>query len=214
MRNGDSIIDLIKDLNHQARRFIREEIQLARVEISEKVAGLGKDAASIAVGGALAYAGLIVFLAGLGVLLAWAFEKLGLNPALAGFLGLAVIGLLVMAVGGTMALAGVSALKKQSLAPQKTIRTLRELKGDGPSPQPQFAETEVKDERTPEQLESSILGVEQEMAVTVKQLQDQVTMTSLKRKARSEVQRHPYRWSLVAAASGMATSFILRRKSS
>lgn len=215
MHNGDTIIDLVKDLKHQAQTFIREEFQLAKTELTQKLTSVGKDAISIAIGGVLAYAGLIVFLGGLGVLLAWAFEKLGLSPYFSLFLGLGIMGFLVLGAGAAMALAGVAAVKKQALAPQRTLRTWQHLSGQ-PSASEEASATMIKiqpvDTRTPEQLEADIIKTEDDMAETLRRLQARVSVTNFKRQARAEVQRHPYRWSLAAAASGMAATYLVGRK--
>src|SRR5437667_3349010 len=94
-----SIFGLIGDLKDETKTFVKEEIQLAKAEISEKISCMGRNAVSLAVGGFVAYAGLIIFLGGLGILLAFAFEKLGLDTALAGFIGFAIIGLVAAGVG-------------------------------------------------------------------------------------------------------------------
>src|SRR4051812_36620668 len=61
-----SIIGLFKNLTGEFKTFIRQEVDLAKTEISEKVSMIGKNVASIAIGGFIAYAGLIVLLIGLG----------------------------------------------------------------------------------------------------------------------------------------------------
>src|SRR5438874_4909209 len=94
-----SIFALIGDLKDETKTFIKEEIQLAKTEISEKISCMGRNAVSLAIGGFIAYAGLIILLGGLGILLAFAFEKLGLDTALAGFIGFAIIGLVAAGVG-------------------------------------------------------------------------------------------------------------------
>src|SRR6266576_1312194 len=132
MRNGNSIIDLVKEIPRQVKTLIREEVQLAKTELSEKISKLGKNAAGLALGGLVGYAGLIVFLGALGLLLAFVFERLGLEPTLAAFVGLGIIGFVVMGTGVVLVLKGLKAFKAQSLAPKRTIETLQRLKGDEP----------------------------------------------------------------------------------
>ncbi len=50
MHDGNSVIGLVKDLSKQSKSFIREELRLAKTEISENVSSLGKDALGIAIG--------------------------------------------------------------------------------------------------------------------------------------------------------------------
>src|SRR5690348_4324865 len=107
MLNGSSILDLVRDLREQFKTFVKEEIHLAKAELSEKISSLGKDAVNVAIGGFVAYAGLIVFLGALGMLIAFAIQRLGLDPFLSSFIGLGAIGFIVIAVGAIMLLAGL-----------------------------------------------------------------------------------------------------------
>jgi hypothetical protein len=94
-----SLLDLVADLRDETKELIRQEIQLAKTEVAEKAAKFGRNAAWLAVGGFLAYAGLIVFLIGLGFLIGFALEALGMAQAVANFLGSAIIGLGTAGIG-------------------------------------------------------------------------------------------------------------------
>src|SRR3954470_19227954 len=108
--NGNSIVGLVKDLSQQAKTFFKEEVHLAKAELSEKISSVAKDSVNIAIGGFVAYAGLIIFLGALGVLLGFAFQRLGLDPLMAEFIGLGIVGFLIIAVGALMLLSGLKAL--------------------------------------------------------------------------------------------------------
>ena len=76
-RNGRSTGELVKDLSQQASMLVRQEIQLAKTEMSEKAlgAGIGVSAlAGAAVAGLLALGALTAFLvlALAGAMPAWA----------------------------------------------------------------------------------------------------------------------------------------------
>jgi len=75
MRNGSSLLGLVKELKDGVKIFIREEIQLAKTEMAEKISCFGGNSAAVGIGGFVAYAGLIILLAGLGAVLAFAFER-------------------------------------------------------------------------------------------------------------------------------------------
>ena len=212
MRNGNTFIDLLKDLKHQVKTFIHQEVQLAGTEFAEKISSFGKDTASLAIGGFVAYAGLIIFLAGLGALLAFAFQRLGLDPLLAAFLGLGIIGMSIIAVGAMLLFKGIHALKKESLAPQKTMETLRHLNGTQPVPQVGPAEKEPKEKRTSEKLEAAVMTTESEIAGTFEELAGRVTFGHARKQARAELRAHPYRWGLVALGTGLCGSYLLKRK--
>ena len=113
---------LIKEFKEEAKTLVRQEIQLAKREMSEKFSTMGRNAVILAIGGAAAYAGLIVFLGALGVLLALAWAKLGISSTLALGAGLGVIAFIVLAVGGIMIMKGLAGFKEATpVAPEKTI---------------------------------------------------------------------------------------------
>jgi hypothetical protein len=210
--NGSKLGSLVKELKQQVKTFIRQELQLAKTEISEKISSFGKNMASIAIGGFVAYAGLIIFLAGLSALLAFAFQRLGLDPLLAAFVGLGIIGLLIIALGAIMLLKGINALKKESLVPQKTIETLRHLNGTQPVARVEPAEMEQKKKLTSEEVEASVMAIENEMAETLEELGNRLTFTHARIKAKEQLRSHPYRWGLVALGTGLCGSYLLKRK--
>lgn len=212
MQNGSTIFGLVKDFSQQVKTFVREEVHLAKAELSEKISSLVKDSVNIAIGGFVAYAGLIIFLGALGVLLGFVFQRLGLDPLMAEFIGLGIIGLLIIAVGAIMLLSGLNALKKQSLAPERTIETLQHIKGTGPAEKKPVVAKEKKDDRSSKQIESSVLQTEKQMAETLEELGDRLTMTHLRHQANEEIRKHPYRWSLVAMGAGVCGSFLVKRK--
>ncbi len=213
MHNGNSIVALVKELKEEAKVFVREEFQLAKKEISEKLIRYGKDSVGIVVGGALAYAALPVFLMAVGAVIAYAFEAAGLGLLLAVCVGFGIISLLAMVGGGMMALAGIKAAKQVSPTPERTVRTLQQLSGAQPLPGQEVAvQVETKDERSPEQVEASVLVAEAQMADTLEALAEKVSLDRVRRRVTSEVRTHPYKWGLIAAGCGAAGSYVLKRK--
>jgi hypothetical protein len=212
MLNGSSIFDLFKNLKEEVKTFLREEVHLAKAELSEKISRMGKDSVNIAIGGFVAYAGLIVFLGALGMLIAFAFQQMGIDPFLSSFIGLGAIGFTVIAVGAIMLLAGLKALKKESLTPERTIERLQRVKGTKHFVDQPTAPKPKKDERSSKEIEASVVQTESRMAETLEELGDRLSMTHLRRQAKVEVQKHPYRWSLVAMGAGVCGSYFMKRK--
>jgi hypothetical protein len=211
MLNGSSIMDLVKDLRGQFKTFLKEEIHLAKAELSEKFSSLGKDAVYIAIGGFVAYAGLIVFMGALGMLIAYFLQKAGLDLLLSAFIGLGAIGFVVIAVGAILLLTGLKAMKKESLTPERTIETLQRVKGT--EPHAELAEPKPKkDERSSAEIEKSVVRTESQMAETMEELGDRLTMKHFRHEANAHVHRHPYRWSLVAMGAGVCGSYLMKRK--
>ena len=67
--NPNSIPTLLRDLRDETTTLLRQEVALAKTEMKENVSRMGSHAAQIAIGGFVAYAGIIVLLIGIGHLL-------------------------------------------------------------------------------------------------------------------------------------------------
>lgn len=119
---------LLRELVDETRGLFRQEVALAKTEASEKGKLLGKNIAFLAAGGLIAYAGLIFILAGLSVLLSWAFENAGLSDGMAAWLGPASVGLIVAILGCIFLRKGIKTLTNGSLKPQRTIESIKEDK--------------------------------------------------------------------------------------
>jgi VIT1/CCC1 family predicted Fe2+/Mn2+ transporter len=114
-----SLGELFSELADETRTLIRQEVQLAKTELSEKAKVIGKDVTSMAVGAAILYAGLLTLIAALVVGLSY------LMP-----LGWAVllVGLAVTGIGAFMVTSGSRDLREEGLAPEKTTRTIKETR--------------------------------------------------------------------------------------
>ncbi len=117
-RDDRSLGDLFAELTHETSTLVRQEVELARVELSQKVSRVGKDAASLAVGGALAYAGLLAIVAAV---------ILGLGEAgLPWWLSALLVGVVIGGIGYLLVDRARSAIKEADLAPRRTAETLKE----------------------------------------------------------------------------------------
>jgi hypothetical protein len=117
-RDDRSLGQLFGDLSRQLGTLVRQEIELAKTETTTRVTSLGRDAAMVAAGGALAYAALLVGLVGVAILLA----DLGLTP----WLAFVVVALLVGGVAVVLVQQGRARLQQADLAPRQTIETLKD----------------------------------------------------------------------------------------
>lgn len=203
-----SILKLLRVLTGDVRGFVRQELQLAKTEISEKLSAMARDAAALAVGGFVAYAGLIVLLIGLGWLLAWAFENAGLSPVFAGFLGLAVMGLVVMMIGGALLLTALKAFSKQSLKPERTVHTWNELQGKPElAPQPEPAPSPSSAE-----LQTRVEATQDRMTETVEQLRERLSARHLNAQVKRRIQSKPCASGALAMGAGLLSGFLLKHK--
>ncbi len=112
-----SLGELFGELARQTSNLLHKEMDLTRVEMTRNVSRLGGHVASIAVGGAIAYAGLLALLAA---------AIAGLATVLAWWLAALIVGLVVVVVGYFLIQRALGALRRESLAPRQTLRTLRE----------------------------------------------------------------------------------------
>lgn len=118
-KDNQSVGDLLGDLYQNATNLIQLEIELAKTEISQKASRVGKNVGFLAAGGALAYAGFLAILAGI-------IALLGLLIPI--WLSALIIGLVVAGIGGALVMSGLKTLQQESVAPQKTLDTLKEDK--------------------------------------------------------------------------------------
>lgn len=121
MERGDdrSLGDLFSELSRQTSTLVRQEIALAKAEMSQKASQAGKDAGMIGAGGAIAYAGFLAIVAAAVLLLGKAIDW---------WLAALIVGVLVAIVGGILIKMGLDHLKQTSPAPEQTIETLKEDK--------------------------------------------------------------------------------------
>ncbi|HET9705547.1 MAG TPA: phage holin family protein [Vicinamibacterales bacterium] len=117
-RMDRSLGELFSDLSQQTAELIRQEMRLAKAELSEKAADVGRHAMMIGAGVAFALAAVVAVAAAVTLLLVDA----GLAPWIAALIAAAVMGLF----GYLLAQSGISALKKKSIAPVETMDSLKE----------------------------------------------------------------------------------------
>jgi putative superfamily III holin-X len=91
MNEESSIVYLLKKLRDDTSTLARDEISLAKTEISEKIASTSRNVGYLAVGALVAYAALILFLQGIGLLLRDLFISGGMNQASASLLGFSLL---------------------------------------------------------------------------------------------------------------------------
>jgi hypothetical protein len=109
--------DLFGDLAAEMSNLVRQEVALARVEISQKVKYAGRNIGYLVVGGAVAYAALLAVLAALIMLL----DKV--MPAWGAAL---LVGVVVAAIGWLLVGKAMSALQQMEVTPRETVETLKE----------------------------------------------------------------------------------------
>lgn len=113
-----SLGELIADLSRETTTLIREEIDLAKTEMSHKASQAARDIGFLVAGGAIVYAGFLALIAALIV---------GLGQAgLTWWLSALIVGVVVVAIGGYLVWQGIENLKRVDPVPEKTLATLKE----------------------------------------------------------------------------------------
>lgn len=114
-----SLGELFSALSKDTTLLVRQEIELAKVEISEKISKAVKNVVSLVIGGVIAYTALIFILAAVAI---WLTEIM--QP----WIAVLAVGIVVAAIGLVLVQKGMNALKHTSFVPEKTIATLKEDK--------------------------------------------------------------------------------------
>jgi hypothetical protein len=128
MNSTSTIGSLLSELREESTTLLRQEVALAKAELGEKASQLGKNTAKIATGGAVAYAGAIVLLIGVGYLASHGLVALGLSESLSQWLGFVLVGVIVALIGWIMLAKAKKALNAENLTPRETVASLRENK--------------------------------------------------------------------------------------
>jgi len=124
----NSIVGLLHTLRDETVTLLRQELALAKAELAGNISKTGKQAASVAAGGFVVYAGLIVLLIGLGHLLGIGLLRAGVDPDVAQWLAPTAVGLVVAIIGWTMVSKAKRAFTAEKIAPRETIGSMKDNK--------------------------------------------------------------------------------------
>ena len=108
---------LLGQLSEDMTLLMRQEVALAKAEMSQKAAEAARDAVALTAGGAVAYAGILVLLAA---------AVLGLTAlGLAAWLSALIVGVVVALIGLGLVQGGLRDLKTMQPVPERTVETVR-----------------------------------------------------------------------------------------
>jgi hypothetical protein len=127
VRDQRSLSDLIKELRDETSDLMRQELALAKVEMSEKAEKTGRNIGYLAIGGAVAGAGFMFLLWALSqaLVLALADTELKAHSLWAAPL---IVGAGTAIFGYSLIEKALKTLKNSSLVPKETIKSLKEDK--------------------------------------------------------------------------------------
>jgi uncharacterized membrane protein YqjE len=110
---GTLVSGIVEDL----QSIVRGEVRLAKTEIREDVATMGRGAAAMVAGALVALVGFIFLMLGVTYLL---------NTSLEMWLSAGIVGVVLLVIGGILAMTGKNRLSAASLKPTETINSLKE----------------------------------------------------------------------------------------
>ena len=116
-RDERSLGELFAELGRETSALVRQEVELAKTELTQRAMRVGKDASIMGAGGAIAYAGFLAVMAAV---------ILGLGQLMPLWLSALVVGLVIGAIGYLLIQKGRNNLKQADLTPRESIESLKE----------------------------------------------------------------------------------------
>ena len=117
MKDERSLGDLFSELAQETGLLVRQEVTLARTELTDSATKVGKNVGILAAGGALAFCGLLAVIAAV---------IIGLANFMPAWLSALIVGLVVVAAAAFLTLPTLNALRNTKIAPQETVESLME----------------------------------------------------------------------------------------
>jgi len=114
-----SIAELFGGLSQDMALLVRQEAQLAKNEMQQKLSKVTTDLVSLATGGIVALLGGLALTAAIILLL---IDPIGVKPWLAAFIVAALLGI----VGWVVLQRGLKDLKRTDPAPRRAIKTIKD----------------------------------------------------------------------------------------
>ena len=113
-----SLAELFSELSRETSELVKKEVELATTEMTAKAKRAGGHVGIAAAGGALAHAGLLVFLAALVL----GLSQMGVTP----WLSALIISLLTIGIGYMLVNRGLTGLRTTNVAPTRAMESLKE----------------------------------------------------------------------------------------
>ncbi|MFL6354267.1 MAG: phage holin family protein [Bryobacteraceae bacterium] len=112
-----SIGELFSELASETGLLIRQEVALAKAELTQKANRVGRNVGYLVLGGAVAYAALLALLAAIVILLA---------NVMPWWVAALVVAVLVGIIAAVVISKALAALKNTEVVPRQTVETLKE----------------------------------------------------------------------------------------
>ncbi len=118
VKEEKSLGDLFSELATETSNLVKQEVALAQVELTQKAVKVGKNVGYLVVGGAVAYAALLSFVAALIIGLGYLLGSYGWAAL--------IVGVVILVGAVIMIMSALNALKNTGLTPTQTVETIKE----------------------------------------------------------------------------------------
>ena len=109
--------ELFSDLVSETTTLVRNEVALAKVEVTQKATKVGRNIGSLLIGGAIGYAALLAFCAAAILLL---------DRVMPAWLAAVIVGAIVACVAWLLISKAIATLRNMEMKPQETVESLKE----------------------------------------------------------------------------------------
>ncbi|HEV7516751.1 MAG TPA: phage holin family protein, partial [Thermoanaerobaculia bacterium] len=125
--NEKSLGQLLKDLTAETTTLLKQEVDLAKTEMGEKASRVGTNVGSVAVGGAVLFAGALALLfAAVNALTEILAHMVPITVA--AWLSPLLLGIGLGLLGYSLVKKALATLKQESVTPRRTTQSLQENK--------------------------------------------------------------------------------------
>jgi len=119
LREDRSIGELFGQLSQDMTLLFRQELQLARAELSEKISQVTSNLVSVVAGGFVVYVGTLALVT---ALILGLHEAVEVSP----WVSALIVGVIFAVAGYVMLNRGLKELKRVDLAPRRTVESLKD----------------------------------------------------------------------------------------
>jgi hypothetical protein len=136
-----------------------------------------------------------------------------MSTGMALFLGFLIIAVCTGAVAGFLAFKAISAFRKESVTPEKTIETLKEIAHGGLEQVPIRIEHSVpapQDNRSSDEIRADVEQTRQEIGRDVRGIRFRLTLSEIAASMVAEAKTHPGRWVGIGVGTGLAGFIAMR----
>ena len=109
--------DLFSELASEMSNLVRQEVALAKIEVTQKAKRVGRNVAYLVIGGSIGYAALLAVIAAIIMLLARVMPTWG--AAL-------LVGIVIAGISWLLISKALSALQETEITPRETVENLKE----------------------------------------------------------------------------------------